>query len=470
MKGLISLDQVDEYNREQVREGYRDFINPGLASMLSLLDFDKRFVRAKGVKVWDDQGEEYLDFLGGYGALNLGHNPDNVIEAVQRVKDAPNILQASLNPYAAALAHNLAAVTPGSLKYTFFCNSGTEAVEAALKTARLCSGKNKILYCENSFHGKSFGSLSVTGRDKYKKPFGPILPDCHSVQYDNLPVLEQELADKDVAAVIVEPIQGEGGIMVPAAGYIRGVRDLCDKYQALLIVDEIQTGLGRTGKYFDCQHEGIVPDIMCLAKSLGGGVMPIGACVATERVYKKAYGSLDRCLLHTSTFGGNSRAMAAGIASIEYIVDNRLDMKAKEMGNYALERMHDMKEKYPLIKDIRGRGLMMGVEFHSGETSLMNKLSGGTISRIGKEYIGAVVAGELLNKYRIITAYTLNNPNVIRLEPPLVISRDQMDYMIESLGNIMEKNKGISKMVLSGIKSSVDSKLKTAKSKRIKNR
>ena len=460
MERLISLEKVYEYDRRKVREGYREYINPGMASMLALLDFDKRFVKAEGVKVWDQQGEEYLDFLGGYGALNLGHNPVVVNEAVQKVKDALNILQASLNPYAAALAENLARITPGDLKYSFFCNSGTEAVEAALKMARLCSKKSRILYCRNSFHGKSFGSLSVTGRDKYKTPFGPILPDCRPVEYDNLPALEEQLAENNTAAVILEPIQGEGGIIVPRAGYLRGVRELCDRYNTLLIVDEIQTGLGRTGKYFDCQHENVVPDIMCLAKSLGGGIMPLGACIATEKVYKKAYGSMERCLLHTSTFGGNSRAMAAGIAALGYIVDNRLDKKAGEMGRYALERMRDMKEKYPLIKDIRGRGLMLGVEFYSGEGSLINKFSGGTVSRLGKEYIGAVVAGELLNKHRIITAYTLNNPNVIRLEPPLLIGREQIDYMIESLGRIMDANKNAFRMVLSGIRSSVASKLK----------
>jgi len=460
MERLISLEEVYEYDRKRVRDGYREYINPGMASMLALLDFDKRFVKAEGVKVWDQQGEVYLDFLGGYGALNLGHNPAVVMEAVQKVKDAPNILQASLNPFAAALAENLARITPGDLKYSFFCNSGTEAVEAALKMARLCSEKSRILYCSNSFHGKSFGSLSVTGRDKYKTPFGPILPDCQPVEYDNLPALEERLAENDAAAVILEPIQGEGGIIVPRAGYLRGVRELCDRYDALLIVDEIQTGLGRTGKYFDCQHENVSPDIICLAKSLGGGIMPLGACIATDKVYKKAYGSMEKCLLHTSTFGGNSRAMAAGIAALGYIVDNRLDIKAGEMGGYALERMQDMKERYPLIKDIRGRGLMIGVEFHSGEESLINKLSGGSVSRLGKEYIGAVVAGELLNKYRIITAYTLNNPNVIRLEPPLLISREQIDYMIESLGRIMEANRNAFRMVLSGVKSSVASKLK----------
>jgi putrescine aminotransferase len=460
MERLISLEEALVYDRKRTRERYREYVNPGLVSMMALLDFDKRFTRAEGVKVWDSEGKEYLDFLGGYGALNFGHNPPVVVEALRRIGGVPNILQASLNPLAAALAENLATVTPGDLSISFFCNSGTEAVEAALKMARLYSGRSRILFCRNSFHGKSFGSLSVTGRDKYKKPFSPTLPDCSGVEYDNLDALEKHLAGEDVAAVIVEPIQGEGGIMVPRTGYLKGVRQLCDKYGVLLIMDEIQTGMGRTGEYFACQHEGVVPDIMCLAKSLGGGMMPVGACIALSKVYKKAYGSMDKCLLHTSTFGGNSMAMAAGIASVEYMVKNRLDKKAAQLGEYALERLRGMKGKYPLIKDVRGRGLMIGIEFHSGEGSLLDRVSGGAASKLGREYMGALVAGELLNRYRIITAYTLNNPNVIRLEPPLVIEREQMDYMLDSLERTLSENKGALSMMVSSVKSSLVGKVK----------
>lgn len=459
MDGMITLEEALGYDRKLTREGYREYVNPGLASMMALLDFDKRFVKAEGVVVWDDRGNEYLDFLGGYGALNLGHNPTVVMEALRKVFGVPNILQASLNPLAAALADNLARITPGDLRYSFFCNSGTEAVESALKLARICSGKSRIIYCRNSFHGKSFGSLSVTGREKYRTPFAPTLPDCCAVEYDNLEEMEKALSKGDAAAVILEPIQGEGGIVVPRSGYLKGVRKLCDKYKALLIVDEIQTGFGRTGKLFDCQHEDVEPDIMCLAKSLGGGMMPIGACMAASKVYRKAYGSMDKCLLHTSTFGGNSLAMAAGLAAVGYIVENRLDKRAAELGEYALKRLQDIKKKYPLVRDVRGRGLLLGIEFRSGEGSLLDRMTGGTVSRLGREYIGALVAGELLNKYRIITAYTLNNPNVIRLEPPLIVSREQLDYMLDSLEKVLEANKGTIGMAISGVTSSLASKI-----------
>lgn len=461
MKGYITLDQALALNRKQVRNLYKEYVNPGLANMLALLDFDKRFIKASGVEVWDEEGNRYLDFLGGYGALNMGHNPPRVINAIEKVRNTPNILQASLNPLAAVLAANLANLAPGDLQYCFFCNSGTEAVEAALKMARIYSGRSRILYCSNSFHGKSFGSLSVTGRKKYRLPFQPTLPDCIEVEYDNLQALEKEMAAGGVAAVILEPVQGEGGVIVPREGYLKGVRELCDRYDVLMIADEIQTGLGRTGRYFACQHEGVTPDIMCLAKSLGGGMVPIGACIATEKVYKKAYGGMDKCLLHTSTFGGNSAAMAAGIAALEYLVEERLDQRAEELGSYAVSRMEALKEKYPLVKDVRGKGLLIGIEFHSGEGSLVDKLSKGTLSQLGKEYVGALVAGELLNRYRIITAYTLNNPNVIRFEPPLTVKREQVDYMVDALEGILQQSKTAIHIALSSAKTVVKNKLLT---------
>lgn len=457
---LISLENALGSSRKEVRERYREYVNPGLVSMMTLLDFDKRFVKASGLQVWDQNGDEYLDFLGGYGSLNMGHNPPRVIEAIQRVIGVPNILQASLNSLAAALAENIANITPGELKVSFFTNSGTETVESALKMARISTGKPRILFCNNSFHGKSFGSLSVTGRDKYRQPFTPTIPGCTKIEYDNLEAIEEQLVAGDVAAVIVEPIQGEGGIIVPKHGYLKGIRELCDKYGSLFIADEIQTGLGRTGKNFACQYEDVAPDIMCISKSLSGGMVPVGACVATEKVFKKAYGSIDRCLLHTSTFGGNSIAMAAGLAAVEMLVEERLAERAERAGKYLLDRITALKNKYPLVKEVRGKGLLIGIEFHSGQGNIIDKLSGGAVSQLGKEYIGAVVAGELLNKYRIITAYTLNNPNVIRLEPPLVVNDQQLDYMVRSLENILEDNKNLFKMVLSSVKSSVTSKLK----------
>lgn len=458
--GYITLDDAMCLNRNQVRENYKEYINSSFVTMLSMLQFDKLFVRAKGVSVWDSEGNEYYDFLGGYGALNLGHNPDEVIEAIEKVSEMPNILQAAVGNLPGVLAHNLAMITPGKLKRSFFCNSGAEAVEGALKLAKIASGKQRIVYCQNSFHGKSAGALSVTGREKYQKYFKPLVPDAVPVPFGDEKALEEILKNKDVAAFIVEPIQGEGGIILPPEGYLRKARELCTKYDAYLILDEVQTGFGRTGKMFACEHEGVVPDIMCLAKSLGGGVMPIGAYITTDEIWQKGYGTMDRCLLHTSTFGGNTYACAAGIASIQAIIEKRLPEAAKELGDYFLGRLKELKEKHKLIKEVRGKGLLIGIEFNQPEGGLLNKLSGGAVSKLSNEYLGSLVAGELQNKHRIITAYTLNNPNVIRLEPPLIVSREQIDTAVDALDEILTRNGSLLGITMSSAKTVLGSLFK----------
>jgi len=460
-KRLSSLDDALKMNRQEMRKTYHQYINPSLVDVLRLMDFDKLFVKANGVNVWDQKNHQYTDFLGGYGALNLGHNPPEVLSALEKVSSRPNLLQASINPLAAALAANLAQVVPGGLSKVFFCNSGTEAVEGALKLARAAQPeKKKIIYCHNSFHGKTHGSLSVTGREKYQIPFRPLLPYCEAIPFGDLKALEKALADQDVAAFIVEPIQGEGGINLPPKGYLTGVRKLCDKYGTYLIIDEIQTGFGRTGALFACEHENIAPDIMCLAKSLGGGVMPIGAYLAKPEIWAKVYQGNNRYALHTSTFGGNTLAMAAGLSALESILQKNLSGEAKEKGNYLLGKLAQLKIKHPkLIKDIRGQGLLIGIEFAQPQVnSLVNKLFKGKINKLAHEYFASLIAGELMNKYYIITAYTLNNPQVIRLEPPLIIDYPDLDQIINSLDEILTGH--TSGILVNSLKTVLKSKLK----------
>ncbi len=455
-KQLYSIDDVLGFSQQDVRSLVKDYMNPGLAQMMGLLNFDKRFVKAAGMRVWDEDDHVYLDFLGAYGALNLGHNPPVVLEALTRVQELPNLLQASLNGMTAALAHNLAQVTPGQLQRTFFCNSGAEAVEGALKMARIATGRQRLLYCEGAFHGKTFGALSVTGRSKYQQPFAPLVPGCQAIPYGDVIALENELTKEDVAAFIVEPIQGEGGVILPPEGYLRKVRELCSQYGTLLILDEVQTGFGRTGKLFACQHENVEPDILCLAKSLGGGVMPIGATVTTAKIWDQAYGTMDKALLHTSTFGGNTRAVAAGIAALNAIIEAELPRQAAEKGQYLLGKIRELGEKHGLITDIRGQGLLIGIEF-SKPTGLVDKLTKGAMSKFSEEYLGAMVAGELLNHHRIITAYTLNNPNVIRLEPPLIVTKEELDQLVQALDEVFTRNRSHIRMALASTKTVVGS-------------
>lgn len=455
---MNKIDEALEMTHRQLRDNYHRYVNPSLVEVLGLLNFDKLFLKAEGIHLWDEEGKQYVDFLGGYGALNLGHNPPEILAAISKVMERPNILQAALNPLTAALAANLATVSPGDLSRVFFCNSGTEAVEGALKLARAAQPqKKKIVYFQNSFHGKSFGSLSVTGREKYQLPFRPLLPDCVMVPFGDLSALEKALASSDVAALIIEPIQGEGGIKLPPEGYLRAVRELCDQTECLLILDEVQTGLGRTGTLFAAEYEQIVPDILCLAKSLGGGVMPIGAYITRPALWDKVYFGKDKYALHTSTFGGNSLAMAAGLAALETILTKELPTQAQEKGRYLLEKLHRLQKKHKIIKEVRGRGLLIGLEFHQPVHGLLDKLSGGIINKLANEYFASLVAGELINKYGIITAYTLNNPNVIRLEPPLIIDYASLNLVVNALDEILSRN--FAGITLDSLRTILNSKL-----------
>ena len=424
-------------------------VNPGLKTMLSAIGFDKNFVRAEGIFVYDDAGTRYLDFLGGYGSLPFGHTPKDVLAGVEKASSHPNFLQARASSLQAALAHDLAAILPGDLSMAFFCNSGAESVEGALKMARIATGKQVFIHCTGAFHGKTLGALSVGGREKYKTPFQPLIPGCVEVPFGDIRALEQALDQHRCAAVIMEPVQGEAGVIVPPEGYLKQVRELTDAHDTLLILDEVQTGLGRTGTMFACEHEGVVPDIMCLAKALGGGVMPLGATVATRKVWEKAYGGLSKAVLHTSTFGGGARACAAGLVTISKLVEENLAERARDLGEYFLNGLRTLQKSYKTIKEVRGKGLLIGLEFDKPVEGLLDKLTAGAINEFAKEYYASLVAGELLGKHQVITAYTLNNPNVMRLEPPLTVTKDQIDYVLNALEDIFSQRKGLLRMALS---------------------
>lgn len=429
---IITLEEALELERSDSVALYKRHVNPGLCTLLGIVGFDRRFVEAEGMTVRDDRGNEYVDFLGGYGALNFGHNHPEIVEAVRRVEAMPNILQAAVGMLVGPLGASLAAIMPGTLNKSFFCNSGAEAVEGALKLARISSGRTDFVYADCSFHGKSFGALSVTGRTKYQTPFEPLVPGCHMVPFGDVEALTQTLATHECAAFIIEPIQGEGGIVVPPDGYLRAAGEACRAAGALLIVDEIQTGFGRTGTVFAAEHDDVVPDIMATAKSLGGGVMPAGAFSTTDEVWDRGFGGTEKCTLHTSTFGGNARAMAAGLKAIEILVRDDLAEQARTKGERLKAGLDRIAAGSGLIKEVRGRGLMMGVEFY--EPRVAKKLSA--------EYLAASIAALMLQDHGIITAYTLNNPNVIRLEPPLIVTDAQIDHLLESFEAVVKKHHG----------------------------
>ncbi|UCE89543.1 MAG: aspartate aminotransferase family protein [Pseudomonadota bacterium] len=423
---LVTLEQALASTGSDVKEWFAAYINPELASLLTLVGADRRYVAACGMTVADADGREYLDFLGGYGSLNLGHNHPELLAALASVSELPNILQASMNPVASALAASLAHISPGALQKNFLCNSGAEAVEAALKLARAATGREGLLSCEQSFHGKTFGALSVTGRTHYRAPFQPLVPGCDYVPFGDFRPLQDRLRTGRYAAFIVEPVQGEGGIIVPPAGYLWEAQQLCRDTGTLFVLDEVQTGLGRTGYLFAAEHDQLEPDVMALAKSLGGGLVPVGACLSTDDVWRKAYGRRDRSLLHTSTFGGNTRASAVALKTLEILLRDDLPAKAQRKGALFLQRLQGMAERLPLIKEVRGRGLMIGVEFHSPQAG----------PEWVRGYLGAAVCGLLLEEYQIISAFTFNNPNTIRFEPPLTVSDEQLQRAADALEDI----------------------------------
>lgn len=441
INALINIDDALKLTPKQSVENHINYGNAALANVLCMAGLDKKFVRAKGSHVWDSEGIKYLDFLAGYGAIGLGHNHPRVLDALKKVDELPNMLQSSIGIMAGALAKNLTMITPGDLKRTFFCNSGTEAVKGALKLVRAATGKSRIVYTENSFHGKTMGALSVTGRENYKKPFFPLIPATDQIPFGDIEALEKSLRGQDAAAFIVEPIQGEGGIIVSPRGYLAEARRLCSKYNTLLIIDEIQTGFGRTGRMFACEHEEVNPDVMCIAKVLGGGIMPIGAFITTDETWDKAYGERQKCTLHSSTFGGNTRACAAGIAAIQVVVEEKISEAVAEKGAYLACQLAALKEKYNLIKEVRGKGFLIGIVFTDLTSDTLKVLSSYVENSLSKEYLAGLVAGELFNKHKVITTYTLGNPTVIRLQPPLNSKFEEIDYFLSALDEVMGKFK-----------------------------
>ncbi len=421
-------------------------INPVLIGLGGPSGLTRTFVRGEGAELFDESGRAYLDFVAGFGSLNLGHNHPEVAAAVASAlgQRAPGFSPGSVNPLAAALAEQLAAITPRGLEMVFFTNSGAESIEAGLKLARAATGRSGLLSCRGSFHGKTFGALSVTGNRAYQRPFGPLVPDCQSVPYGDARALELALATRHYAAFVVEPIQGEGGMITPAPGYLAEAHHLCRQTGTLFIADEVQTGLGRTGPLFAVERDGIEPDILALAKSLGGGLMPLGAMIARRDIWMKAYGSYQTFALHSSTFSGGSLACAAGLATLRVLRDGPALADAARHGVQLREGLESIARSCPIIREVRGHGLMLGVEFHELSPALLTNFKGFQTSGAswwlvpGHEDLlrtipALYVQSNLLHEHAIYTQVARSNPRVLRVQPPLIVSEAQVDRFLEAL-------------------------------------
>lgn len=399
---------------EAAAENYRQHLNPSLPGLLKFMGFGTVSDTTDGMTLRDIEGNEWLDFLGGLGVFNLGHrHPDVIAAAREQLERMPLTLPVFFNEPQAQLAARLAEILPGRIRYSFFCGSGAEAVEGALKLARAATGRPEIVSAERSYHGKTFGALSASGRELYRAPFEPLLPGFRQVPFGDVEALDRAITER-TAAVILEPIQGEGGVILPPDGYLAAARRLCTERGALLILDEVQTGFGRTGRLFACEHYGVEPDMICLAKALGGGVMPLGAFCGTPEVWEPFR---DRPWLHTSTFGspgGNPTACAAALAAIRVLLEENLPARAAETGRYFLERLRELQAEFPdAIREVRGLGLLLGLEFADED------LAGLTIAGVARR--------------RVVVGYYLSNPRVFRFEPPLIVTREQIDRAVSCL-------------------------------------
>lgn len=410
---------------EETQRKYIDYVNPGLIKLYRFAGLETMEWDGEGAVIRDVFGKEYLDFSGGPAVFALGHRHPRVVAAVQeQLARMPMSVRAMPRRAEADLAELLAQITPGDLRYSFFCNSGAEANEGAIKLARLATGKPGIIATHGGFHGKTLGALSATGREKYRQPFEPLVPGFRHIPFGDADALAATIGP-DTAAFLVEPIQGEGGVRIPSDNYLPRVREICDRHGVLLIADEVQTGLGRTGKMFACDHWGVVPDILTTAKALGGGVLPIGAFTARPRLWDAF--TADP-YLHSSTFGGNPIACAAGIATIHTLLAENLPERAALMGEALIGAMRDLAGKHKkLIREVRGKGLLVGVEFTHPDLALL-------------------ASAEAINR-GLIFFFSLNNPEVVRLAPPLIIDQSHLDAatarMDEALVSAAEMIEGI---------------------------
>ncbi|MFE3643326.1 aspartate aminotransferase family protein [Streptomyces sp. NPDC059169] len=416
-------------------------LNHQLPRMLHTIGFDKVYERGEGAHFWDDEGNDYLDMLAGFGVMGLGRHHPVVRKALHDVLDASpaDLTRFDCPPLPGLLAEKLLAHSP-HLDRVFFGNSGTEAVETALKFARCATGRPRILYCTHAFHGLTTGSLSVNGEAGFRDGFAPLLPDT-AIELGDLEALERELARGDVAGFVVEPIQGKGVHAAPP-GFLAAAQELLRGHGALLIADEVQTGLGRTGDFYAYQHEdGVEPDLVCVAKALSGGYVPVGATLGRDWIFKKVYSSMDRVLVHSASFGSNAQAMAAGLAVLSVIEEEQVVANARATGELLKGRLAALVDRYELLREVRGRGLMIGIEF--GRPSSLRLRSRWTVLQAARKGLFAqMVVVPLLQRHRILTQVSGDHLEVIKLIPPLVIGESEVDRFVAAFTAVMDDAHG----------------------------
>jgi ornithine--oxo-acid transaminase len=422
-----------------VGEAYSEHVNPQWVRLLDLLEMNVRYRQCRGSELFTEEGRRILDFISGYCVHNAGHNHPAVIAAIREELEScgPAMIQSHVAELAGELAEKLCRRAGGGLSKVFFGSSGSEGVEAAIKFARAHTARVGLLYVDGAFHGLTCGALSLMGNSFWREAFGPLLPSTEAIPFNNLEALERKLASKQFAAFFVEPIQSEAGIKVPAADYLRTAQGLCRRYGTLLVLDEVQTGMYRTGAFLAAHHFGVDADMVILAKAMSGGLIPVSAVLMTEAIYDSVYGSLRHAIIHTSTYSENSLAMRAALATIDVLESENLGPRSTEMGLLLRQRLSNALAGSEMVKEVRGEGLLLGIEFQAPK-ALPLRVAFESFLRIHPAMFGQIIVMRLFRDSNILTQICGNNFMVLKAAPPLMVSRGQIDEFVVAVTRVVE--------------------------------
>ncbi len=436
---------VDEFSlkdllAERAGEGlglYARYSNPRFVQILGILGFDRQWARAEGAYLYDRGGTRYLDWLGGFGMYNVGRNNAAVRRALEELLalQTPSLPQLGLSDLPGLLAEALVRVAPASTDRVLFVNSGAEAIEAAVKLARAATGRPRVVAVENGFHGLTLGAMSVNGSATQRARFGPLLPDVSWVPFNDPEALERELAREDVALFLTEPVQGQG-VVLPDPGYLPGAQRLCRRYGTLFCVDEVQTGLGRTGRLFASEYWALEPDLLTVAKSLSGGYVPVGALLLRSSIHEAVFDTLEHATSHGSTFAPNDMAMAAGLATLAELESKDLVARASRLGDHLLARTRPLVQAFDVVKEVRGLGLMWAIEF--GEPRRGSRTWRFLEARQAGIFTQFVV-GPLFREQHILSQVADHSINVLKGLPPLVLDEADVDWFATALEQVIGK-------------------------------
>jgi ornithine--oxo-acid transaminase len=420
-------------------DAYADHVNPHWVKLLGLLEMNVSYERCVGTELYTADGLRILDFLSGYCVHNTGHNHPDIVSAVKDELDkcGPVMLQSNVPELAGELAERLCRLAGGVLSKVFFASSGSEGVETAIKFARAHTDRVALLSCDRAFHGLTCGALSLMDGEYWRKGFGPLLPETVTVPFGNADALEKELATKRYAAFFVEPIQAEGGIRVPPPDYLKKAQDLCRRYGSLLVADEVQTGMFRTGPFLASHHFGIKPDIVILAKALSGGLMPVSATLMSDAVHSSVFSSFKRAIVHASTFSENSLSMRAGLATLDVLESDRLGGRATQMGMELHRQLTEALSGYEMVKEVRGKGLLLGIEF-TAPRRLVLRAAFEAFARIHPAMFGQILVMRLFRDSGILTQICGNDFMVLKVAPPLVVTAVQIAEFVSAVRDVVE--------------------------------